>query len=267
MLLSMIVSYSFLKLQYLVSSACITVYVLLSFHFMNPTGYEAVITDRIIDTVIGSVVAFVVSMFVWPNWEHEQVGTLMQEALNANRAYFDTVAAAFTNGKADLNAFRVVRKNAFVALANLSDNLQRMLSEPKDKRPKLKHYHQFVATSHMLTSHVASLSYYAQRNAEQYASSDFQPLIHQVDLQFRQAVEVLQHHSSVEVLNVSAKLPISDKVQQLLETRRRELEAGNDDTIVSTRKMLSDMKTITDQFELISTMTVDQVRIIQKIVS
>jgi uncharacterized membrane protein (TIGR01666 family) len=267
MLVAMIISYSFLKLQYLVSSACITIYVLLSFHFMNPVGYAEVLTDRVIDTCIGSVVAFIVSQFVWPSWEHEQVSSLMLEALDANRAYFDTTAAAFTGKQADMTAFKLVRKNAFVALANLSDNLQRMLSEPKDKRPKLKHYHQFVATSHMLTSHIAALSYYAQRNAAQYASPDFQPLVQQVDLQFRQAVEVLQHHVSVEVLNVSAKLPISDKVQQLLEIRRKELEAGHDDEILSTRKTLSDMKTITDQFELISTMTVDQVRIIQKIVS
>ena len=266
MLLAMIVSYSFLKLQYMVSSACITIYVLLSFHFMTPTGYEEVLTDRVIDTFIGSVVAFLVSQFVWPSWEHEQTSSLMLEALHANRAYFDTIAAAFTEKQPDPTAFKLVRKNAFVALANMSDNLQRMLSEPKDKRPKLKHYHQFVATSHMLTSHIAALSYYAQRNAEQYASPDFQPLIQQVDLQFRQAVEVLQHHSSAEVLNMSSKLPISDKVQQLLETRRKELESGHDDEIMTTRKTLSDMKTITDQFELISTMTVDQVRIIQKIV-
>ncbi|WP_220399519.1 FUSC family membrane protein [Filimonas effusa] len=267
MILSMIISYSFLKLQYLVSSAAITIYVLLSFHFMSPSGYTAVLTDRVIDTIIGSAVAFIVSQFVWPSWEHEQVGNLMLDALKANRAYFDTVAAAFVVQQPDFTSLKTVRKDAFVALANMSDNLQRMLSEPKDKRPKLKHYHQFVATSHMLTSHIAALSYYAQRNASQYASADFQPLIHQIDLQFRQSVEVLQHNTSVEVLNLSAKLPITNKVQQLLETRRKELKAGNDDSIVSTRKILSDMKTITDQFELISTITVDQVRITQKIVA
>lgn len=266
MLVAMVISYSFLKLQYLVSSACITIYVLLSFAFLNPTGWEAVLTDRFIDTGIGSVVAFLVAQFVLPTWEHEQVTTLMLEALQNNRAYFDTAAACFTGSQPDVTTFKLTRKNAFVALANLSDNLQRMLSEPKDKRPKLKHYHQFVATSHMLTSHIAALSYYAQRNAAQYASGDFQPLVQQVDLQFRQATEVLQHHRAVEVLNVATKLPISDKIQQLLEIRRKELENGTDDEIMTTRKTLSDMKTITDQFELISTMTVDQIRIIQKIV-
>lgn len=267
MLLSMVISYSFLKLQYLVSSAFITIYVLLCFSFLNPTGYEAVLTDRVIDTFIGSVVAFVISQFVLPTWEHEQVNAMMLEALAANRAYFDTAAVCFTGARPEVTTFKLARKNAFVALANLSDNLQRMLSEPKDKRPKLKHYHQFVATSHMLTSHIAALSYYAERNAAQYASPDFQPLIHQIDLQFRQATEVLQHHQSVEVLsNTAVKLPISDKVQQLMEVRRKELERGNDDEIMSTRKTLSDMKTITDQFELISTMTVDQIRIVQKIV-
>ncbi|SIT33277.1 TIGR01666 family membrane protein [Filimonas lacunae] len=268
MLLAMIISYSFLKLQYLVASACITIYVLLSFAFLNPAGYEAVLHDRVLDTFIGSVVAFIVAQFVLPTWEQEQVTTLMLEALQNNRSYFDAAAECFTGKQPDVTTFKLVRKNAFVALANLSDNLQRMLSEPKDKRPKLKHYHQFVATSHMLTSHIAALSYYAQRNAAQYESQEFQPLVQQVDLQFRQSIELLQHHRSVEVLNVAAKLPISDKIQQLMDIRRKELESGGtEDDGAATRKTLSDMKTITDSFELISTMTVDQLRIIQKLVS
>ncbi|MBN9297029.1 MAG: FUSC family protein [Filimonas sp.] len=268
MVVAMIISYSFLKLQYTVSVAFITVYVLVSFYFMSPGGdLTHVLKDRVIDTLIGSVIAFVVSFFVLPTWEHEQMGEYVSEALEANKKYFDIVAGAFTGAKTDTTAFKLARKEAFVALANISDNLQRMLSEPKDKRPKLRRYHQFVATSHMLTSHIAALSYYAQRNAAQYASTEFQPLVQQIDFQFTQAIEVFKEHEVAENIDVSSKLPINDRISQLLETRRREMEAGHDDEIISVRRTLSDMKTITDQFELISTMTIDQIRILQKIVA
>lgn len=264
MLVAMIVSYSFIKLRYVVSAAAITVYVLLSFFFLSPAGYQHVLTERVLDTFIGSVIAFGGS-FLLPSWEHEQIGKYMLEALNANRAYFDTVAAVFTGTPLDITALKLSRKEAFVALANLSDNFQRMLSEPKDKRPRLEDYHQFVAISHMLTSYIASLSYYAQRTSMQYASPDFQPLVQQVDLQFRQAVEILQKKVDVEAVNLQTKHPISLKVQELMTQRKKELESGAADTGTSVRKTLSNLKTITDQFSLISTITVDEIRVLKKI--
>ncbi|RFM28835.1 FUSC family protein [Deminuibacter soli] len=265
MLVAMIVSYSFLKLQYLVSAAAITVYVLLSFFFLSPAGYTHVLTERVLDTLIGSVIAFAISSFVLPSWEHEQIMSYMQQALRANRYYFDTVAAVFTGSPLNMTEQRLARKEAFVALANLSDNFQRMLSEPKDKRPRLEHFHQFVALNHMLTSYIASLSYYAQRSAAQYASADFQPLVQQVDLQFRQATELLERKVDVQAVSLQSKHPISGKVQELMIQRRKELESGTVEAGQSVRKTLSDLKTITDQFALISTITVDEIRVLQKI--
>ncbi len=268
MLLAMIVSYSFLKLQYAVSAAAITVYVLLSFYFLSPAGYTHVLTERVLDTFIGSAIAFVVSFLVLPSWEHEQVVQYMLEALNANRKYFDTVAVVFTGRLIDITAFKIARKDAFVALANLSDNFQRMLSEPKDKQPKMKHYHQFVAINHILTSHIAGLSYYAQTNAAQYASEGFLPLIQQVDLQFREAVEILQGNVHTDAVQLQAKHPISNKIQELLAQKKTafESEAVQETGDVTMRNNLSDFKILTDQFALISTITVDEIRVLQKIV-
>ncbi len=51
----------------------------------------------------------------------------------------------------------------------------------------MQQYHQFVATSHTLTSYIASLSYYAQRTGNKYASEEFIPLVQQIDKQFQVA--------------------------------------------------------------------------------
>jgi uncharacterized membrane protein YccC len=173
----------------------------------------------------------------------------------------------FTGKPIDVTAFKLARKNAFVALANLSDNFQRMLSEPKDKQPKLKHYHQFVAINHMLTSHIAGLSYYAQTSAAQYAADDFQLLVQQVDLQFREAVEILQGNVHTGQVQLQVKHPISNKIQELLAQKKATLDTatpGDDETAV--QQTLAGIKTITDQFALISTITVDEIRVLQKIV-
>ncbi|WEK34232.1 MAG: FUSC family membrane protein [Candidatus Pseudobacter hemicellulosilyticus] len=265
MLLAMIISYSLLKVNYLVSSAGITVYVILSFHFLNPAGLSVVLHDRILDTAIGSVISFIVSSFVLPSWEKEQLGYYIDHAIRANYNYFHAVAKAFSGAGFDITNYKIARKEAFVALANMSDHFQRMMSEPKSKQRHLEEYHQFVATSHLLTSHVASLSYYGQRSGQQYASVDFQPLIKQVDAQFRRLIDVLENKEQAPAEQKPHEDPIRQRVLELLEQRRLEMGKGDNDESLSIRKTLSELKAITDQFQLISTITAEEAKVLQKI--
>ena len=264
MMLAMVVAYSFLRIQYMVSTVAVTVYVLISLHFLNPAGTRVLITDRITDTAIGSLIAYIMATFVLPAWEHQQIESFMSEALRKNMEYFKTVAYVFVGNPVELDELRIKRKEAFVALANLSDNFQRMLSEPKTKQPHLKQYHQFVTTSHMLTSHIAALSYNAQRYQIQYANADFEPTIKQVEKQMMQAEKLLQKDYAGQPL-IASKLPVNKKVQNLLEIRQKELGEGNNDDGSNVRKTLSDLKTITDQFQLINSAVVEEVKILQRI--
>jgi uncharacterized membrane protein (TIGR01666 family) len=265
MLVAMIMAYSYLKLNYLIGSVGITAYVVMSFHFLNPDGLTTVLQDRIVDTGIGSLIAYLVSTFVLPLWEHEQIDPFILQFVKANRQYFTEVSASFVGQTTEIKNYRTARKEAFVALANMSDHFQRMLSEPKNKQPGLPHYHQFVATSHLLTSHIASLSYYAQRSAQQYASADFQPLIKQVDDQFQQSLNLLDNQVITRSDLKPGDYPIRARLQQLLEQRRQEMNAGPGNPEKSVRKTLSDLKAITDQFQLIYSITGEQVKIIEKL--
>ncbi|QEC43984.1 FUSC family membrane protein [Pseudobacter ginsenosidimutans] len=267
MLLAMIISYSMLKLNYLVSSAGITLYVIISFHFLNPSGLGVVLHDRVIDTAIGCVIAFLASSFVLPVWEKEQIATYLEQSIVANRSYFSTVSKAFTGNGFDITNYKVARKGAFVALANMSDHFQRMMSEPKSKQYNLENYHQFVATSHLLTSGIASLSYYAHRSGQQYGSMDFQPLVNQVEAQFELATAILDNRTSSVAEQKLMEDPIRQKVLELLEIRRDEMSGKQleEEEQNSVRKTLSDLKAITDQFQLISTISAEQVKILDKL--
>lgn len=265
MLIAMIISYTYIKRNYLVGSIGITAYVILSFHFMNQGGLATVLQDRIIDTGIGSLIAYLVSKFVLPLWEHEQIDHFILKFIKTSRHYFSVVAAAFINPSLDKAGYRNARKEAFVALANMSDHFHRMLSEPKTKQPGLSHYHQFVATSHLLASHIASLAYYAQRSAPQYASPDFQPLIKQVDDQFGYAQNCMENEVLPAVEQKTGDYPIRTRLQQLFEQRKQEIQAGPGNVQQSVRKTLSDLKAITDQFQLIYSITAEHVRILVKL--
>ena len=263
MLAMMILSYSLLKLQYTVSSAAITVFVLLMFYFLNPTDLDSVLLDRMIDTAVGSVLAYIVSTFVLPAWEYEQIDEFIRTAVEANRAYFNQVAGAFTGNPPELTAYKISRKDAFVALANLSDTFQRMLSEPKTQQLNLPHYHQFVTTSHMLTSHIASLAYYAARFGSRYAKEDFSPMVKEINRRF-DVVMSIAYNGDGQLPSEGNRLPILKKVQQLLEVRKKDLVQGIESDAETVRKTLSDLKTITDQFELIYANLTDQAKVLLK---
>lgn len=266
MLVSMIIAYSLLKLEYTASSVTLTIAVLIMFRFLSLMDLRTVITDRIIDTAIGSVIAYIVATFVLPAWEYEQIEEFARNAIESNKKYFLSVAGYFTGNAPDLTVYKMARKEAFVALANLSDIFQRMLSEPKSQQPKLPQYHQFVTTSHMLSSYIASLSYNAARFGTKYAQEDFKPMVREIEKRFDAALTLMDNGEAQSQLE-NTRLPIHKKVQVLLEQRRKEISEGIDSDAQSVRKTLSELKTITDQFQLIYANLTDQTKIISKVKS
>jgi len=260
MMISMIAAYSFLKLNYAVSSAGITVFVLLNFHFLSGGSVQHLLVDRVTDTVIGSAIAYLVSNFVLPAWEHQKIEEYIIEALKSNRKYFVKVTSAFIGEPADVTSFKISRKEAFVALANLSDNFQKMLSEPKSQQRHMEEYHQFVAASHMLTSYVASLSYYVQRKMLSGRPEDFRDLVQHGEQLFENATQLMENGAAT--LQSPVRIPMNDRVNQLVEQRKLELTKGMMNNEQSVRKKLSELKTVVEQFHLIYSNLEEEIKII-----
>ena len=84
-----------------------------------------------IDTVIGCAIAFIISLIVFPVWEYEQTKELISKLINANKKYFNAAASLLMSNSMQEDVYKPARKEAFVALANLSDNFQRILIRKK----------------------------------------------------------------------------------------------------------------------------------------
>ena len=263
MLLMMVLAYSFLILNYGLAIVFLTIFLLLGFRFIDPRSTQDLLVDRIIDTAIGSVIAYIVSILVLPSWESDKMDSLIETALKTNEKYFETVANAFLGKQAPVQEYKIVRKDAFIALANLSDNFQRMLSDPKRQQVDGRAYHQFVSISHMLTSQIAALSAFAQKFAGKYAGEGFQPLVKAISKAFKSP-------DNQEDTNRQMQASVLFKtIENLLEKRRRELAHGVDQsgidhtTNMETRHTLSELKTITDQFRLIGGTLMDARRVLR----
>jgi uncharacterized membrane protein (TIGR01666 family) len=192
MILFMIGTYVFIRVNYLVAVILLTPYVLLLFHLLYPIDFRTILLDRVMDTAIGSVIAFLANWLIVPAWERERILDFMARAVQANMEYFRDVSGAFLGRPSTIQAYKLSRKKAFVALANLSDALARMLSEPRSKQKNITDMHQFVVSNHMLTSHIATLAYYADPYAARYGDPAYEPVAGDIIFRLENTANLLE---------------------------------------------------------------------------
>jgi uncharacterized membrane protein (TIGR01666 family) len=157
MIVFMIGTYSFTRLNYVVSVIFMTPYVLILFKFLG-VGHLNLAEERIIDTLIGSSIALIATYIIFPTWEFEQVQENLRDVIYANVNYLVKIAETITGRKVSTTEYKLARKEIYVKSANLSATFERMTSEPKSKQRKIKEVHKFVVLSHILSSYLANLA-------------------------------------------------------------------------------------------------------------
>ncbi|WP_139419622.1 FUSC family protein [Chryseobacterium mulctrae] len=266
LLLSMILCFSLLKGRYFWAVLFMTIYVFMSFNFLNPGNVNVIFKDRIVDTFIAGIIAFVVSYIVLPVWEHTQNLDLMKKSAESNLTYFHSVMSKFLNDGFNVEDYKVKRKNAIISLANLSDNFQRMISDPKNQQKKLEVVHQFVATSHLITAYTASLSQYAKSDQE-YPEIDSESWSKKIESEMNQVSAILNGDKISETLRMDSRLePEDSSIEDMLHKRKTELlEKEHFDTRDPNKiSHLTELKNIHDVLELIYDVAKEQRKVIEK---
>lgn len=264
LLLSMILCFSLLKSKYFWAVLFMTIYIFLSFNFLRPGNVNVIFKDRILDTLIGGAVTFLVAYFILPVWEHTQNLDLMKKSSKSNLDYFRLIMDYFMKKDLHDQDFRMSRKNAIIDLANLSDNFQRMISDPKNQQRKLETVHQFVTTTHLITAYTASLSQYA-KSGHDFPEIDFQNWKIKISAELLRTSSLLYQQDLDEQNKFDSRIKPEDHVSDLLEKRKAELEsqAISDDRIF-TVSHLTEIKNIKELLELIYDVAKDQRKIIEE---
>jgi len=153
----MIGTYSFSRLNYVVSVIFMTPFVLILFKFLG-VGLLNVAQERILDTFIGSSIAFIASYLIFPTWEFDQIQETLRDVVVANINYLITIAESLSGKITGTTIYKLARKDVYVKSANLSAAFERMTSEPKSKQRKVKEVHKFVVLNHILSSYIANIA-------------------------------------------------------------------------------------------------------------
>ncbi len=153
----MLGTYTFVRLNYIVMVIFLTPYILILFHFLG-LGAIDIASERLVDTAIASFLAFLASNYLFPHWEARSIQKNMSGVLTANIHYLKKIRDMFLGLDISTLEYKLVRKELFVATANLSAALHRMLSEPKSKQLHQKEIYEFVVLNHVFSSNIASIA-------------------------------------------------------------------------------------------------------------
>ncbi len=263
---SMILCFSLLKERYLWAVLFMTIYIFLSFNFLNPGNINIIFKDRIIDTGIAGIVAFAVSYFVLPVWEHTQNLDLMKKSAKSNLKYFKAAMDFFKDENIGIQDYKLKRKNAIIDLANLSDNFQRMISDPKNQQKKLENVHQFVTTSHLVTAYIASFSQYSKTSAH-YPEIDSQSWNRKISAELLRTNLILNKKNLQEDILEESRLNPEDSIENLLEKRKKEIIENDFYNRRDPHRItyLTELKNLKESLELIYDVAHEQRKIAEKI--
>lgn len=193
-IICMLLGISFAQSNYKISATFVTMYVVFIYGILVPNVVE-VIQFRILDSLVGAILAFLANQFLWPAWEFINTPIHIENSIRANRTYLKEIAD-FYNKKGEIpTSYRLARKNVFIEIGNLMTSFQRMMQEPKSKQKTLPLVNKLVVLNHSLLSALASLSTYIQSHQTTSASESFNYIIKTILLNLDHSILILKNEA------------------------------------------------------------------------
>lgn len=213
-IVSMLLGFTFTQTNYKVGATFVTIYVVFIYAMLTPNVRD-VVQFRIMDTLVGAVLAFSANYFLWPSWEFLNVRVFLKKSIKANYHYLKEISL-FYNEKGEVTtSYKIARKFAFIEIGNLMNSFQRMTQEPKSKQKQLPQLYKLVDLNYSLVSSSASLGTYIQTHKTTKASEAFNVVVDTV---------LKNLNAAMDVLNTSAKKPLEPYKKIDLEVRFMELK-------------------------------------------
>jgi uncharacterized membrane protein YccC len=144
-------SHAYGAVKYRVTATGASVSSLLLLHFAAPLVHPQFF-ERIVDTLIGAGLSWGFS-YLLPHWEISDLPRLVKGLLAADSAYADAVLRV----NHVRQAYRLGRKKAVDAVAQLSGAVRRLADEPGSNRRMLATLNELLAANYLLASDLASM--------------------------------------------------------------------------------------------------------------
>ncbi len=147
--------------NYRYATAFITILVLFCFN-QQGDGY-AVILPRLMDTIIGCLLAAGAVSYILPDWQSGRLNRIMAQSIAANKNYLAQIIGQYRIGKKNDLTYRIARRHAHNQASNLSTAITNMMAEPGKHRLSPDDSFRFLTLNHALLSYISALGAHRQR--------------------------------------------------------------------------------------------------------
>lgn len=204
--------------RYTIATAAITLMVLFCFNQVG-NGFM-LIWPRLIDTLLGCLIAVLAVFFILPDWQGRRLHLVMANTLRTNALYLRRLHDQYRTGKRDDLDYRVARRNAHNADATLSAALANMLRDPGHFRRNLEAGFRYLALSNTLLGYLSALG----AHRRQLEATEHDALVERAVTRIAEGMEAI----AAAVAERRSLAPTAEEENSLAD----ELEAaadGNDD--------------------------------------
>ncbi|NNG77194.1 TIGR01666 family membrane protein [Acinetobacter sp. ANC 4277] len=141
--------------KYAMATLMATLMVLLIFN-LKGAGY-AIILPRIVDTLLGCLIAWFAVSFIWPDWNFRNISSTIKKSNQATLDYFDAVVKQYQFGKNNSLDYRQARRTAHNAQIELSSMISSLSTEPNPDQALIHSAFRYLVYSHSQLSYVSAL--------------------------------------------------------------------------------------------------------------
>ena len=240
MIFFMIGTYSFLRINYLVMVIFTTPYILILFSFLGFL-FSDVARERVLDTLIGCAIALLVSYFLFPKWESQQLRSYMKKMLRSNLHYLNRIVEALSGKKPRWTDYKLAREEEFLNSANLSAAFDRMMSEPRHTQSATSQVHHFVVLNHILFSNLASIGSSLMRKESTPYPEEWQQLVKRSGNKLEDALKNLELDETVKKIEKSpASGPANFEGDELMKEQLQFIFSVSNDIDRTVRKIVAE---------------------------
>ncbi|HEY2008607.1 MAG TPA: FUSC family membrane protein [Rhizomicrobium sp.] len=145
------ISHAYGLVAYRITAVGASISSLLLLHFVAPLAHPQFF-ERIVDTLIGASLSWAFS-YLLPSWEHEDLPKTVRGLLEADAGF----AAAALSLSPTNQSYRLARKKAVDAVAQLSGAIRRVADEPNVNRRALAALGELLGANYLLASDISSM--------------------------------------------------------------------------------------------------------------
>ncbi|WP_162558708.1 FUSC family protein [Robertkochia solimangrovi] len=250
--ISLVLGLTFTQHNYKAAAAFITISIIFIYSLLTPDSM-AVIQYRVMDTLIGGGLAWLSNILLWPNWEKYNMHYLLLDSIRKISGYLESVQISYQLKTRPDTAYKLSRKNAFIAITNLLAAFQRMTQEPKSQQSGMQFLYEVCVVIHTVLSSTAAVGAFIQNHptteCSVYVNNYFNAILRNLQLSIQllegkiEGTEMNDESAAVtgqEFLNQYLNDLKSERLQQIATGVAR----SNED-----KARLKEAKLISDQLE------------------